>query len=86
MEDNPLVFAEPPTKRDRWTSRIKQLQAHPGAWVDATLTWGLRGSAGHYSPLHAKGLEVVTTKHEDGTSHLYVRWPAEPAQQETESK
>lgn len=76
-----LVFAEPPdSKRDRWTGRVKQLQAHPGVWVDASLTWGLWSGGGQYSQLRAKGLEVATSKHEDGTTRLYVRWPAEDAE------
>lgn len=78
-----LVFEEPPPRprppgRPRvWEARVEALSQHPGQWVNATKTWGIKtsGSSGR-KRLTALGIQMEVRKI-DGAPNVFVRWVGE---------
>ena len=78
-----LVFETPPPRarpRGRppvWEDRAEALSQHPGQWVNATKTWGIKsdGSLGR-KRLTALGIQMKERKI-DGAPNVFVRWVGE---------
>lgn len=73
-----LVFENPPPRkvgRPRvWDDRVEALSQHPGRWVNATKTWGIKSNGTlQKKRMTALGLQLETRRI-DGAINLFVRW------------
>lgn len=75
MNNIELVFENPPpggVGRPRvWDNRAKTLRQHPGRWVNATKTWGVKSL--QKERLTALGIQMQMRK-VDGATNIFVRW------------
>lgn len=77
-----LVFEEPPPPRRSpgrprvWEARAEALSQHPGRWVNATKTWGIKSGSTGKKRLGQLSVQVQTRK-VDGTVNVFVRWVGE---------